>query len=116
MGNRRTLLDRSQSASVVYDSSVTVSYKPDKLPGLWASAATGNYNQNAIAYGGTSSDLYGVTNGEYWSMTAGLDLTSLFWSPEASESGALPGQRSSAKLLYRYSDFLDSSAGVDWER
>jgi hypothetical protein len=80
-----------------------------------ASAAAGNYDNNAIAYGGTSSDLYAVsTNGEYYSVTAGLDLTTLFWSPENSEASALTGQRSSIKLLYRYSDnlFVDSTAGT----
>jgi hypothetical protein len=110
-----------QSAGALYSSSVTVSYKPDKLPGLWASAAAGNYDQNALVigstalpYGATSSDLYGVsTNGEYYSVTAGLDLTSMLWGPEALDSEALTGQRSSLKLLYRYSDnlYLDSSAG-----
>jgi hypothetical protein len=104
-----------QSAGALYNSSVTVSYTPDKLPGLWASAAAGNYDHNAIAYGSTSSDLYGVsTNGEYWSIAAGLDVTNWFWAPELSESGALNGQRSSVKLLYRYTDALsfDSSAGT----
>jgi hypothetical protein len=111
-----------QSAGALYNSSVTLSYKPTKLPSLSLSAAAGNYDQNALVigstalpYGGTSSDLYAVsTNGEYWSITAGLDLTSLFWSPEASDTGALNGKLSSVKLLYRYSDdlFLDSSTGT----
>src|SRR5262249_40708263 len=111
------------SASGLYSSSVTVSYKPNKLPGLWASAAAGNFDNNALVLGstvlpnsGTSSDLYGVsTNGEYWSITAGLDFTSLFWSPPGvSDIGAPTGQPSSIKLLYRYSDdlFVDSSAGA----
>jgi hypothetical protein len=55
--------------------------------------------------------LYSVSNnGEYWSITAGLDLTSLFW--DTSEPGALAGQRPSVKLLSRYSDSLDSSDAV----
>ena len=104
-----------QSAGALYSSSVTVSYTPDELPGIWATAAAGNYDHNAIAYGNTSSDLYGVsTNGEYWSIAAGLDVTKWFWSPELSESGADNGQRSSVKLLYRYTDALslDNSAGT----
>ena len=107
-GHSEDVAQSSQSTGVMYDSSVTVSYKPDRRPGVWASASVGNYNQNAIDYGGTASDLYAVsTNGEYWSITAGLDLTSLFW--EISESGALNGQRPSVKLLSRFSDSLDSS-------
>jgi hypothetical protein len=104
-----------QSGGTLYNSIVTVSYKPNKLPGVWASATAGNYDNNAIAYDGTASDLYAVsTNGEYYSVTAGLDLTTLFWSPENSEASALTGQRSSIKLLYRYSDnlFVDSTAGT----
>ena len=105
-----------QSAGALYGSSVTISYTPDKLPGIWASASAGNYDQSGITFGGTSSafsDIYKVSsNGEYWSMAAGLDLTRLFWTPDASDSGAT-GQLSSVKLLYRYSDSLysDNSAG-----
>jgi hypothetical protein len=115
-GNSEDIAPSWQSAGALYDSSVTVSYKPDKLPGLWASAAAGNYKQNdlaiestALPYGSTSSDFGVHTNGEYWSITAGLDLANLFWSSEA-----LTGQHSSVKLLYKYSDssFLDSSAGT----
>jgi hypothetical protein len=99
-----------KSAGALYNGTVTVSYAPSKLPGVWVSASTGNYN-----YGGALSDLYAVrTNNEYSSLTAGLDFTNWFWGTEASESGA-----SSLKLLYRYSDnlFVDSTAstpkGVD---
>jgi hypothetical protein len=114
-----------QSAGALYSYSVTVSYKPENLPGIWASAAAGNYNQNAIASGvmasilpnmSTLSNSYGIstndTNGKYWDIEAGLDVTSLFWTPDASSSGA--GQRPSFKLLYRYSDgfYLDSSSGT----
>jgi hypothetical protein len=96
-----------QSAGDLYNSSVTVSYKPQKLPGLWASAAAGNYNQNSMVYGG-SPDAYGLgTYAEYWSVSAGFDLTTMFWSTDDSGSGA------SAKLLYRYTDnlSLDTSVG-----
>ena len=59
------------------------------------------------------SDIYKVSsNGEYWSVGAGLDLTRLFSTSDASGSGAT-GQLSSVKLLYRYSDSLysDNSGG-----
>ena len=102
-----------QSAGALYNSYATVSYKPDKLPGVSLTAAAGNYDHNAITYGGTLSDPYAMTsNGEYLSLTAGLDLTSLFWSPE--EFGAVNEQRPSVKMFYRYSDslFLDGSANA----
>ena len=77
-----------QSAGALYNSYATVSYKPDKLPGVSLTAAAGNYDHNAITYGGTLSDPYTMTsNGEYLSLTAGLDLTSLFWSPEEVRGG-----------------------------
>jgi hypothetical protein len=105
-GQSENVASSWQSAGLLFDSSVTVSYRPDRLPGFWASASAGNYDRNAIAYGGTSSDLYGVPgSGKYWSATAGLDLTSLFWAPAASEAG----RRSAVKLLYRYSYSFDSS-------
>jgi hypothetical protein len=72
--------------------------------------SAGNYNQDALAYGSTSSDIYGIsTKGEYWSMAAGLDVTKWFWSPELASGDA----RQSVKLLYRYTDgfTVDSSAG-----
>ena len=99
-----------QAAGAIYNSYATVSYKPDKLPGVSLTAAAGNYDHNALSYRGTLSDPYTMTsNGEYLSLTAGLDLTSLFWSPE--EFGA---ERPSVKMFYRYSDslFLDGSANA----
>jgi hypothetical protein len=104
-----------QSAGALYGSDVTVSYTPEKLPGIWASASAGNYDQSAITFGDTSSafsDMYKMSsNGQYWSLTAGIDLTNLFWTPDGSDSGK--GQLSSIKLLYRYSDGLysDNSTG-----
>jgi hypothetical protein len=104
-GHFDNLASSWQSAGILYDSSVTVSYRPDKLPGLWASVSSGNYDRNVIAYAGTSSDLYAApANGKYWSATAGVDLTNLFWT-KASD----PGQRSYVKLLYRYSYSFDST-------
>jgi hypothetical protein len=109
-GQTENVVRSTQSAGIVYDSSITLSYKPAKFPGLWASAETGNYRQTAIG-DGTSSDLSVVsTSGEYWSFTTGVDFTRVFWGAEASAAGAPAEQRSSAKLLYRYSDSLDSSA------
>ena len=106
-----------QSAGALYGSSVTISYTPDKLPGIWASAAAGNYDQSGITlwwHVVSFIDIYRASsNGEYWSIAAGVDLTRLFWT--ASDSGAPTGQLSSVKLLYRYSDSLyrDNSAGTD---
>jgi hypothetical protein len=99
-----------QSAGTLYNSTMTLSYTPNKLPGVFASASAGNYDQDALAYGSTSSDIYGVsTKGEYWSMAAGLDFTKWFWSPELASADA----SRSIKLLYRYTDALtvDSNAG-----
>ena len=45
-----------QSAGALYNSNATVSYKPDKLPGVSLTAAAGNYDHNAITYGGTLSE------------------------------------------------------------
>jgi hypothetical protein len=106
-----------QSAGSLYGSSVTISYTPAKFPGLWASAAAGNYDQSAITFDGTSSALSNMyrasSNGEYWSIAAGVDLKRWFWT--ASDSGAPTGQLSSVKLLYRYTDslYLDKSTGAE---
>jgi hypothetical protein len=102
-----------QSAGGLYNSSLTLSYTPAKLPGLSATAAAGNYDQNAISFGSTASEMYGVsTGGEYWSLGGGLDLTNWVWTPEQAEQA--DGQRPSVKLLYRYTDalYLDSSGGT----
>lgn len=94
-----------ESAGDLYNSSVTVSYKPDKLPGISVTAAVGNYDQNSMAFGSTFSESYAwSSNSHYISLSAGLDLTSLFWSSEGS------GEGSSVKMLYRHSEsvFFDS--------
>ena len=101
------------SGVALYNLYVTVSYQPDKLPGISVTAASGNYDYNAIANGSMSSDLYAMTaKGEYSSLTAGLDLTNLLWRFDASDSGTANKQRPSVKALYRYTDsfLLDSSA------
>ena len=106
-----------QSAGALYGSSVTISYAPAKFPGLWASAAAGNYDQSAITFNDVSSvlsNMHGASsNGEYWSIATGVDLTRWFWT--ASDSGAPTGQLSSVKLLYRYTDnlYLDKSTGTE---
>jgi hypothetical protein len=113
-----------QSAGALYNSSVTVSYKPESpnLPDIWASAAAGNYNQNSIPYGGTSSafsDMYDTSaKGEYWSIATGLDFTRLFWTPDTAASDALTGEHPSFKLLYQYTDglYLDSSGSAGTTR
>jgi hypothetical protein len=106
-----------QSAEVLYNSYATLSYKPDKLPGVSLTAAAGNYDHNAITYG-TSSDSYVMTSdGEYLSLTAGVDLSSLFWGPAG--PATLNEQRPFVKMLYRYSDGLvldgsgNATKGVD---
>jgi hypothetical protein len=102
-GQSANVIESSQSAGTLYNGTVTVSYAPSKLPGVWVSASAGNYD-----YYGAFSDLYPVrTSNEYSSLTAGLDFTNWFWGSDASES-------SSVKLLYRYSDDLltDSTTGT----
>jgi hypothetical protein len=97
-----------QSAGALYSSTVTLSYTSNKLPGIWASASAGNYDHDGLAYGSTSSEIYGVSpNGEYLSVATGLDVTDWFWSPE------LSSEDRSVKLFYRYTDALtlDSTAG-----
>jgi hypothetical protein len=110
-----------QSSGALYSYNVTLSYNPEKPPGIWVSAWAGNYNQNAINYDSMVSVLsspYGVyanyTNGNYRGMQAGFDLTNWLWAPNASASVARNGQRTSFKLLYQYSDdlYLDSSTGT----
>lgn len=104
-----------QSAGALYNSYVTVSYNPDKLPAISVTAAAGNYNYNAIAYNVTSSDLYAnlyadSSRGTYSSLAVGLDLTNWLWSNQTSR--ALTGPYPSVKLLYRYTEnaFSNNSA------
>jgi hypothetical protein len=102
-----------QSAGGLYNSYATVWYKPERLPGISLTAAAGNYDYKGVAFEGVSSDSFAtISNGEYVSLTAGLDVTSLFWSPE--EPGEVNEQRPSVKMFYRYSDSLslDGSASA----
>jgi hypothetical protein len=90
-----------------------LSYTPAKLPGVWATAAAGNYDQNAISFGSAASEMYGVsTRGEYWNVGGALDLTNWIWNTEQG-SEQPDGPRPSVKLLYRYTDalYLESSDG-----
>jgi hypothetical protein len=93
-----------QSASALYFSSATVSYKPERFPAIWMTAGWGNYDHNAILNGGTLSDLYSVsTKGAYTSLTAGLDLTNWLRTDQIAQAKTLTGP-SSVKLLYRYTE------------
>ena len=97
------------------DTPVALSYTPEKIPDVWASATVGNYDRNELAFGNTSSEIYGVsTNGEYWSIAAGLDVTNWFWNPEFSSGNQLR----SVKLLYRYTESLavDDTLGTTDDR
>jgi hypothetical protein len=94
-----------QSAGAIHSSYAMVWYKPDKLPGISLTAAAGNYDYKGIAFGSVSSDPFAtISNNEYVSLTAGLDLTSLFWSLE--EPRAVSEQRPTVKMFYQYSDSL----------
>jgi len=101
-----------QSAGALHSSSVTVSYKPEKLPALWLTAAWGNYDHNEVTNSGTFSDLYLMSaKGAYTSLTAALDLTNWLW---ANQTKTLTGELSTVKLLYRYSEnaFSDSATAT----
>jgi hypothetical protein len=94
-----------QSAGALYNSYATVSYKPDKLPSVSLTVAGGNYDHNAITHEASLSEPHAIaSNGEYFSLTAGIDLTSLFWGLE--EAGGVNKERPSMKMFYRYSDSL----------
>jgi hypothetical protein len=108
-GRSEDATDSWQSAGALYSSSVTVSYKPDRLPAMWITAAWGNYDRNAIANSGTLSDLYSVsTKGAYTSLTAALDLANWLRTDQTSQAKTPTGP-SSVKLLYRYTE----NAAVD---
>jgi hypothetical protein len=100
-----------QSTGALYASYVTVSYKPDRLPAISVTAATGNYNYNAITYGVAPSDLYvDSSRSAYSSLALGLNISDWLWSNQGSLTGPYP----SLKLLYRYTKnaFYDSSASM----
>jgi hypothetical protein len=104
-----------QSASTLYDSSITLSYSGESLPPIWATAAAGNFHSSsllgtALPSAGTLTDLEEATRNEYWSFETGVDLSGLFWNPETSYFNELAKQHSSIKLIFQYTDnlYLDS--------
>lgn len=113
-GQSEDAVAASRSAGALYSSYVTASYKPDKLPAIWVTAATGNYDYNTIASSVTSSDLNAnlyadSSHGAYSSLTVGLDFKNWLWG---NNEGALGTPYPSVKLLYRYTEntFFDNSA------
>jgi hypothetical protein len=109
-GQSEDLAPQWQSSGALYSSTVAVSYTPEKVPGVFASATIGNYDRTELAYGNASPNFYEVNmNGEYLSIAAGLDFTNWFWGSEPSSASQLR----SVKLLYRYSDTLtvDDASG-----
>ena len=94
-----------QSVGDVYNYSATVSYNGEKLPGISLTAAMGNYDQNSISFGSTFSESYAwSSDSDYVSLSAGLDLTSLFWTSEGKED------QPSVKMLYRHSESVFSDS------
>ena len=78
-GHTQDVAEPWQAASVLYDSSVTLSYKRENLPPLWATAAVGNFDYNSLwgaapLDGVTAADLGETTRNEYWSIATGIDL------------------------------------------
>jgi hypothetical protein len=104
-GQSEDALSSWQSVGDVYNYSATVSYKGEKLPAISLTAAMGNYDQNSISFGSTYSDSYAWSSGsDYVSVSAGLDLTSLFWIPEGKE------EQPSVKMLFRHSESVFSDS------
>jgi hypothetical protein len=120
-GNSEDTATSWQSAGALYNSSLTLSYKPEKLPGVWAMAAAGNFDYNGILMGSTSHrnnsapsvEYETSTKSEYLSASAGVDLSYLFWNGETSAYNELPRQHSFVKLLFQYNDnfYLDNAVG-----
>ena len=113
-GQSEDAVAASRSAGALYSYYVTASYKPDKLPAIWVTAAAGNYDHNAIASSVASSDLNAnlyadSSQGAYSSLTVGLDFTNWLWGN--TNQKALGTPYPSVKLLYRYTDnaFFDHS-------
>ena len=98
-GQSEDALASWQSTGDVYNYSTTVSYKGEKLPGISLTAAMGNYDQNSLSFGSTFSESYAwSSNSDYLSLSAGLDLTGLFWSSEGDE------EQPSVKMLFRHNE------------
>jgi hypothetical protein len=95
-----------QSAGVLYNSSIALSYTREGLPGISVTTAFGNYHLDALSYG-AAPDSYGVsTNTDFWNITAGMDFTSYLW-----DADAIAERNSSLKLLYRNVGNFYSDAG-----
>ena len=110
-GHSEDIAPSWQAAGALYRSALSVTYTPDRLPGVWASMSGGNYNHESLSYGSTSSEIYGISNnGEYLSLAAGLDVTNWFWTPDHSSKD----EHQSVKLLYRYTDavYVESTTGM----
>jgi len=104
-GQSEDALSSWQSVGDVYNYSATVSYKGEKLPAISLTAAMGNYDQSSISFGSTFSQSYAASsNSDYLSLSAGLDLTSLFWIPEGKE------EQPSVKMLFRHSESVFSDS------
>jgi len=107
-GQSEDALQSWQSISDVYNYSATVAYNADKLPGISLTAAMGNYDQSSISFGSTFSESYALSSGsDYISLSAGLDLTSLFWTSEGAED------QPSVKMLYRHNESVFSDSYSD---
>jgi hypothetical protein len=104
-GQSEDALSSWQSVGDVYNYSATVSYKGEKLPAISLTAAMGNFDQNSISFGSTFSESYAwSSDSDYLSLSAGLDLTSLFWIPEGKE------EQPSVKMLFRHSESVFSDS------
>jgi hypothetical protein len=103
-----------QSVGAVYDSSVTLSYKPERLPGVWATAAAGNFDYNGILMRNSTSqdnsappvEFQTSTKNQYWSISGGIDLSDLFWNEETSLANEIARKESFVKLLLQYNNNL----------
>jgi len=107
-GQSEDALSSWQSVGDVYNYSATVSYNGEKLPAISLTAAMGNFDQNSISFGRTFSQSYAwSSNSDYLSLSAGLDLTSLFWTPEGKE------EQPSVKMLFRHNESVFSDSYSD---
>jgi len=103
-----------QSADVLYNTYVTISYYPRELPAISLTAAAGNYDYGMTAFSITSSDLYEnlyayFSHGIYTNLTVGLDLTNWLWT---NQTRGITVPHPSVKLLYQYGEntYSDNSA------
>jgi len=107
-GRSEDALPSWQSTGDVYNYSATVSYKEKNLPGISLTAALGNYDQSSISFGSTFSEKYSwSSNSDYMSLSAGLDLTSMFFTFDKKED------QPSVKMLYRHNESVFSDSYSD---